>query len=129
MHKLKTFVFYWLPPLVWMITIFLFSARPRFGITEQSVSDFFIFKLLHMIEYGGLYFLLFRAIHTANNNKHTSFKLAFIISFIYAVSDEIHQTFVPTREGRMRDVVIDTVGIIAVYLLMKNQWKMIKKFI
>jgi len=31
----------------------------------------------------------------------------------YAASDEFHQTFVPSREGCVRDVMIDTSGALA----------------
>ncbi len=33
-----------------------------------------------------------------------------LICFLYAVSDEIHQYFVPGRACRMLDVIIDTSG-------------------
>ena len=36
---------------------------------------------------------------------------AFIIGFFYAVSDEIHQYFVPGRAMQARDVLIDTAGV------------------
>jgi len=36
---------------------------------------------------------------------------AVVISFLYACSDEYHQTFVETRHGSPVDVLIDSVGI------------------
>lgn len=82
-----------------------------------------------MLEYAGLYFLLMRSIYHSNKDKQNAYKIAFLIAVLYAVSDEIHQTFVPTREGRLRDVVIDTAGITCAYLLVKNNWKYVKKFL
>lgn len=38
--------------------------------------------------------------------------IAFIICFLYACSDEIHQLFVPGRSGDFRDVLIDSMGSI-----------------
>ena len=38
---------------------------------------------------------------------------SFVFSFLYACSDEWHQTFVPDRSGRFADVLIDSVGILA----------------
>lgn len=35
-----------------------------------------------------------------------------IISFLYACSDEFHQTFIPGRAGLFTDVLVDSVGII-----------------
>lgn len=31
---------------------------------------------------------------------------------LYAISDEIHQTFVPGRSGQVQDVLIDFLGVI-----------------
>ena len=36
--------------------------------------------------------------------------LTLLIVFLYAATDELHQLFVPTREGTIRDVLIDTTG-------------------
>lgn len=41
------------------------------------------------------------------------FILPFLIGVLYAVSDEIHQTFVPGRAGQLRDVLIDSCGVLA----------------
>ena len=37
---------------------------------------------------------------------------ALLTGLLYVVSDEIHQTFVPGRAGQLRDVLIDTCGVI-----------------
>jgi VanZ family protein len=81
-----------------------------------------------MVEYAGLYFLLIRSIYISHKDKKELYKTAFIIAVLYAVSDEIHQTFTPTREGRIRDVVIDTVGITCAYLFISYHWKFVRKF-
>lgn len=109
---IKNFFLYWLPPIFWMILIFYFSSQPRFGITYKFIFDFIIFKTLHIIEYGILYFLIFRAFDkTSQFSLRKKFFYSFGFSFLYAVFDEIHQTFVPTREGRIRDIIIDSIGI------------------
>lgn len=36
---------------------------------------------------------------------------AFLIGVLYAVTDEIHQLFVPGRAGQIRDVLIDACGV------------------
>lgn len=46
-----------------------------------------------------------------------------IIGMLYAISDEIHQLFVPGRSGQMTDVLIDTIGVlfgICIVLLGQN---------
>ena len=35
---------------------------------------------------------------------------AFVLSLLYAISDELHQTFVPGRSGRLTDVGFDSLG-------------------
>jgi hypothetical protein len=42
--------------------------------------------------------------------------LAGLIAITFAASDEFHQTYVPTREGTVLDVFIDSVGVGAVTL-------------
>lgn len=54
---------------------------------------------------------------------------AFIFSVLYAASDEIHQLFTPTREGRMRDVIIDTAGIYLMYIYIKSHLNFVKKLV
>lgn len=132
MVKISRFIQYWLPPLIWMVIIFYFSSRLRTSVTGEFLFDFIFFKGLHMIEYAVLYFLLFRSFYSINNSQLTiNNKLLFpiILSVFYALSDEIHQTFVPTREGKTRDVIIDTAGILIMYIYIKNNINTIKKFL
>ena len=132
MIKFSRFIRYWLPPIVWMALIFYLSSRLRVSATGKFLFDFLIFKMLHIIEYAILYLLLFRAFHSINNQQLTisnKFLYPLFISILYALSDELHQTFVPTREGKARDVIIDTAGILLMYIYIKNNIKVIKKFL
>lgn len=38
------------------------------------------------------------------------YALCLFYSFLYALTDELHQRFVPGRSGELRDVFIDTSG-------------------
>lgn len=128
MKTLKPFLFYWLPVLIWMVLIFYFSSRPRFRIAHESLFDFIIFKTLHMMAYGWLYFLLVRAFYkTTSLTPANIFLSSLLIAIFYAVSDEYHQQFVPTREGTLRDVLIDTAGIMITLWYLKNHHTLIKK--
>lgn len=121
MKRLKTVLFFWGPVFLWMGAIFIFSSRPRFGITEEFFFDFLIFKTLHMIEYALLYFLLFRAFyHSSKYSIAKQLVVALIFSVLYAVGDEVHQAFVPTREGKIRDILIDSTGILIMYWYIKT---------
>lgn len=129
---IKKFIIYWLPPLLWMVFIFILSSRQRVNLTNKLVYNFLIFKTLHMIEYAILNFLLFRALYNISDKKlklRKKLLYSVVLSVIYAVSDEIHQTFVPTREGKIRDLFIDTVGIFLMYIYIKNCLSFVKKFL
>jgi VanZ family protein len=47
----------------------------------------------------------------------------------YAISDEIHQTFVPTRTGSLTDVFIDSVGIFLAKYYTETYIENLKKYI
>ena len=81
---------------------FVFSSRHSVSVSPDYWLNFLFFKFIHVCEYAILYFLTFRA----TKNPVT----AFIIVILYASSDEIHQLFVPTRKGAVRDVKIDCAG-------------------
>lgn len=115
---LKIALIYYLPLILWMALIFILSNQPKIVRFEDKVIDFITGKIAHIIEYALLYILWFRAINNELTGK--SWKMPLFFTVIYAISDEIHQTFVPTREGKLRDVVIDTVGaFIGLWILNK----------
>ncbi len=126
---MRKFVYYWLPLLAWLATIFYFSSHAHVNITQSTFYDLIIFKILHMIEYAILYFLFFRAIYSLRVKTlsiNEVLILAVLFSILYSISDEIHQTFIPTREGRIRDVLIDTTGIVLMYIYIKYKFRDIK---
>jgi len=132
MVRIVRIISYWLPPIIWMALIFYFSSRFRVSATGKFLFDFIIFKTLHMIEYAILYFLLFRAFHSISGRRLSfNHKLLFpvFLSIFYALSDEFHQTLVPTREGKIRDVLIDSLGILLMYIYIMNNIKQIRKFL
>ena len=54
-----------------------------------------------------------------NENINKKPQLAFLICVLYAISDEIHQLFVPGRAGQVRDVLIDSSGsFLGIFLVM-----------
>lgn len=103
---------FWFPPIIWMTIIFILSQRPSVQVSQEQLVNFLFFKTLHVLEYAFLYILINRAItYTVLKKTKIQRTLAtFLITIAYAVSDEFHQTFVPTREGRLRDVIIDGLG-------------------
>ena len=93
----------WLPVVAWAAVIFAFSSLPS-GSTELSTWELVVRKLAHVTEYAILAALLCRALRRAVP--------AIVLASLYAVTDELHQTFVEGRLGTPRDVAIDLAGIL-----------------
>ena len=102
------------PPLALMGLIFFLSAQPDLN-SGLGTIDFVGRKLVHMTEYGLLWWLLSRALH------HERPALAAAIAIAYAATDEYHQTFVHGRHGTPVDVLIDTAGIAAAWALTRGR--------
>ena len=92
------------PPIALMALIFYLSAQPDLG-TGLGVWDTVLRKAAHMAEYGLLWFLWWRAL------GYRRPALAAAITILYAVSDELHQSFVEGRHGAVSDVAIDALGV------------------
>jgi len=75
--------------------------------------------------YAFLELLNFRAFYSLKETQSLRkiFIFSFTVSFLYAITDEIHQVFVPTRNGTVRDIFIDTVGIAIMYTYLKNNYE------
>ncbi len=87
------------------------------GITEESIGrvQLGVRKTAHMTEYAVLALLMWRALRRPGRadrkpGRCNEMMLAFGLAVLFAVSDEIHQSFVPSREGRVLDVLIDALG-------------------
>ncbi|MEI8037867.1 MAG: VanZ family protein [Verrucomicrobiota bacterium] len=125
---------YWLPPLLWMYLIFsgsgdgqsyqhsssfvepflhwLFPAMP---LPQIQTIHYLVRKGAHMAEYALLAGLLWRAIRQTSPTRPRPWiwgeaGLALGLVFLYAASDELHQTFIPGRTGQASDVAVDVAG-------------------
>ena len=124
--------------IIWMILIFIMSnytstaSAHQSGLIVNVIASIFkidnlnllshiIRKLAHFTEYFILGILTIRVIIDYKLNNY----YAIIICILYAISDEIHQIFIPGRSGEVRDVLIDitgtTLGIIIYNLYHKNK--------
>lgn len=91
---------------------------------DYNFLNFLIRKAAHITEYFILFMLLYYAFKKAFY-KNLKIKAA-IITILYACTDEFHQLFIPGREGKVRDVLIDSIGVfIGVFLI--YIFKFIKK--
>lgn len=136
MNKRK---FKWALVIAWMIVIFIFSAMPGDVSDEKSkfliyifnllglnlnsifgsLADFVVRKCAHFTEYFILFILIYNALkQDFKLEKAIIFSLIGV--FLYASSDEFHQSFIPGRGPSFKDVIIDTSGgmlaLIVVYL-------------
>jgi VanZ family protein len=133
-----TFVGYWLPPLLWMGLIWsvssdIGSADHSAGLFGWIVDALFpwatpaqiglahlvVRKVGHVVEYAILAALWFRALYAGRRLAGTQSALtALAISVAWAIVDEIHQSFVPSRTGSSLDVILDSTGATLILLIL-----------
>jgi VanZ family protein len=107
----------WLPPFLLMGVIFFFSAQPSLDSGLGPV-DLAGRKLIHFAEYGLLCFLWWRLLRTSMDSRRAAL-VAFLLSSLYAVSDEFHQSHVEGRHGTPVDWAIDSAGAALVALRLR----------
>jgi len=74
--------------------------------------EFYIRKFGHMFSFGLLAILWAAGLRSKLKSRSMAMLAASIISLLYAISDEWHQTFVPNRTGHAIDVAVDAAGIL-----------------
>jgi len=111
---MKQIIKKWLAVVLWAGLIFFLSHQPdlKSGLPERW--DFFLAKSSHFLEYAILTFLLIRALQEHKLTKKKIFFLAIILAMGYAFSDEYHQSFILGRNASLRDVLIDSSGVLLV---------------
>lgn len=131
-----------------MILIFIFSAMPAEESSEQSgfivdiisktysglsakalspetlsFLSLLVRKAAHFSEYAILALTVLYALSMKIVEPKLLYPVSLLISHLYAISDELHQYFVPGRCCAYKDVLIDTAGgltAIVVYALIKR---------
>lgn len=125
--------------VMWMLLIFTFSHRPAiqsdqdskvfvetFSEVQEDINNisiskghrlnyspiYIVRKAAHVILYAILTYLLYNVFYVNDFRLYKPFFLAILFSVLYAISDEIHQTFIPGRKGLAADVIIDSYGVI-----------------
>ena len=109
-----------------MIVIFIFSHQPHSGsITYHVIEEFFpalrgsflidifnfiIRKSAHFIEYFVLCFLMYSFLKEYSFSGKKLCFFSVIFCFLYALTDEFHQAFVPGRTATIRDCFVDLTG-------------------
>lgn len=134
----------WLPAIIMMIVIYMFSSKPAvvsdgtsspianailrvlealFGDIDPTqrvgwleAMNVIVRKTAHITEYAILTIFISIPLWINQIKDKRIFIIAFITSVIYAGTDEFHQTFVEGRSGTLKDVGIDSIGVLLGYL-------------
>jgi VanZ family protein len=112
MNEKKRF-WLWVPVFFWMGAIYYQSSKTSLAGAEwQSVVG-------HTLEYGILGIFLWVALRgTTQLGLWTSAALAIGLTTLYGISDEWHQSFVPSRTADPMDVLVDFLAATAAVLVL-----------
>jgi VanZ family protein len=118
---LSRFLVFKFPALVYMALIFYMSSGPVTSPTLNVIPDYY----LHSSGYSLLSILLFWAWSEglAPRKETGSYLFPVLITVLYGISDEFHQSFVSGRDSELKDVLSDAIGAvlgIAVILLLQR---------
>lgn len=142
----------WILVLLHLGLIFYFSSEPAVEseeistnvteivtqivqrVTPKKESDLDIESLHHLIRKNAHFFLylvlgvlVMNAMRRSGVYGSKGIILTILICVLYAISDEFHQTFVLGRSGEVRDVIIDSAGVIVGILEYLGLAKIVKR--
>lgn len=146
---LSGFARYWLPVILWCAIIFGFSTdagstrhssrilRPILRWLKPDISDeairrvqLVVRKAFHVGEYAILALLVWRARRKPGRGERRAWDwreagVAFAFAVAFALSDELHQALVPSREARVADVLFDAFGAALGLLVLRafGRWR------
>jgi len=132
----------WLPPLVWTAVVLSLSSAtfsadntgsvirpilawllPWLSPAALDTVHGLVRKAAHVVEYAVLAALWLRAFAPSGAVRVPAAAwLTLLIGVVVAVLDEAHQSTVPSRTGSVRDVVIDTAGVLLVAVPARLGW-------
>jgi VanZ family protein len=98
----------WLPAVAWMALIFWFSSQPDLPRPPGDLLNLILRKSAHFAVYGVLALAYVYALGGWRRRW-----LALVLAILYAISDELHQSFTPNRYPTATDVLIDSAGALA----------------
>ncbi len=148
MKKYKI-IFSWLLVILWIIMIFYLSHQPveksnslSKNITKVIIEtiekiapdkEFNLSRINHIVRKNAHFFaylllgvLLLQGLKIIGIEGKKAVLLGIILSIIFAVSDEVHQLYVPGRGGQIKDVIIDSAGAIVGIIMYKGLYRLKK---
>ena len=99
----------------WLVGIFYPGFQQLSQVRQTAILEVchtILRKGAHFAEYAILAILVANALRQYVLSQRLSWVLPVAISAVYALTDEVHQYFVPGRACRLLDVGIDTCGAI-----------------
>ena len=114
-------------PVAWMLVIFLLSHEAAGDSTARSdvivnllgglgldwavdSVTVVVRKTAHLAAYAVLGGLFFWSLSDKGVMLRNVVVASVLLSFVFAVTDEMHQAYIPGRSGEVGDVLIDTIG-------------------
>lgn len=121
---------WWVATVMWSLSIFLFTASPVSTSQNTAVAlrrvappsriqviNLYVRKSSHLFAFGLLGALSFQALRAWPGRRGAA-PAAWVLTTVYAMSDEVHQAFVPGRAAAAADVGIDALAAAVVILLL-----------
>jgi VanZ family protein len=100
--------------LAWALVIFVLSAQPNLRFLPEPGWDFTVRKVGHMVVFGLLAVFIWRTAAAAGIRAPAL--VAFVLTVLYATSDEVHQGFTSGRHPAWEDVAVDAAGALIALL-------------
>jgi len=114
-------------PILYGTCIYLLSSIPG-NLSSNSNPSFLLSlvpsslqNLLHIPLFAGLTSCLLWALAPIKRQKQT-YLIVLAVSLVFAVSDEVHQMYVPGRFGSMSDAILDSIGIVLSIFIHKKKF-------
>jgi VanZ family protein len=131
---------------IWMVSIFIVTQLPYFTgqntgkVIQKAVEtepntiktpsadpldvnelNLIVRKITHVFIFGILAILMYKSLVAFNY----SYILSWVITVLYAVTDEWHQSFMPGRVAAYKDVLFDSLGafiaLLLIYVIAKKK--------
>ncbi len=128
--KIRSFFCCIVPVIFWMVLIFMLSSVQGESIPKFPIPHFHM--LVHFGEYAAFGFLVIRAFIHYVPAMRTEWLALFsvVLSLLFGLSDEWHQSFVAGRTNQLAtvgfDVIFAVMGV-GVYLILRKAWSKNKK--
>jgi VanZ family protein len=107
----------------WLLPLFR-TLAPWATPAQLEVLHWLTRRLAHLSEYAILAALWLRAfVRGRNLTPRNAGLLALAISVAWALLDELHQSFVPSRSASIADVLVDTLGALVALTVAHVGWR------